>query len=647
VPHCSSVRVSMRYRFSATVLTCILLLGGLGIANGVVAKSDHGHELDQGHHQQSYHRSPGWFNEDEEIAELAGTPSNHESLRGSRPVREGAYFVDNEELDAKSPGLGYRASPVVKDKIGGVYAAWGSKVMGVDNGDGWLKTSNGYLPYYVHGKAVVVKFATPEEAGIVTHQSGREWWGHVNYNEAAENGMRSWEELERQQGHLGRWCTAHNHLKQCSVAFVCKAGFCSECTISRDCNEKHACEWDASAGHRICIPRSLTRSWTWRETVCTELIVVTALLSAAAGMGGGGVYVPLLLLLLGFSTKEAIPLSQAMIVGGAVVNFIMFCGERHPEHKHRPRIDYDVVMMLNPGLAAGVTLGVMCNLVTPQWFIVVILIFTLVLALQKSLGKGIQQFKKESQQLAEKAAKGQSAAPAGSVKIRFADIPSFFVLAQENSRPLSLIGGCWLVFLACNFIRAPSCTTAYWFQRLSLVGICLFFTISGQTTIRSRLSSKGTSEGMMGWTESTLWLYPLMATVAGFLGGFLGIGGGIIMGPLLLELGMDAPASQATTAMFVFLSSSLAAIQFMVLGKSMPEFALWFTAWVVVSTFAGQTVIDYILQRWQRSSLIVLSIAAIIAGSLCMMTAIGAKDIYVDIARGADMGFKPMNLCGH
>jgi len=503
VPHCSSVRVSMRYRFSATVLTCILLLGGLGIANGVVAKSDHGHELDQGHHQQSYHRSPGWFNEDEEIAELAGTPSNHESLRGSRPVREGAYFVDNEELDAKSPGLGYRASPVVKDKIGGVYAAWGSKVMGVDNGDGWLKTSNGYLPYYVHGKAVVVKFATPEEAGIVTHQSGREWWGHVNYNEAAENGMRSWEELERQQGHLGRWCTAHNHLKQCSVAFVCKAGFCSECTISRDCNEKHACEWDASAGHRICIPRSLTRSWTWRETVCTELIVVTALLSAAAGMGGGGVYVPLLLLLLGFSTKEAIPLSQAMIVGGAVVNFIMFCGERHPEHKHRPRIDYDVVMMLNPGLAAGVTLGVMCNLVTPQWFIVVILIFTLVLALQKSLGKGIQQFKKESQQLAEKAAKGQSAAPAGSVKIRFADIPSFFVLAQENSRPLSLIGGCWLVFLACNFIRAPSCTTAYWFQRLSLVGICLFFTISGQTTIRSRLSSKGTSEGMMGWTERT------------------------------------------------------------------------------------------------------------------------------------------------
>ena len=41
------------------------------------------------------------------------------------------------------------------------------------------------------------------------------------------------------------------------------------------------------------------------------------MLSAAAGIGGGGVYVPLMLLLLGLSAKEAVPLSQALIFGGA------------------------------------------------------------------------------------------------------------------------------------------------------------------------------------------------------------------------------------------------------------------------------------------------------------------------------------------
>merc|ERR1719478_1274015 len=128
--------------------------------------------------------------------------------------------------------------------------------------------------------------------------------------------------------------------------------------------------------------------------MCTVLVVITALLSAAAGMGGGGVYVPLLLLLLGFSTKEAVPLSQAMIVGGAIVNVLMFCGERHPKFPHRPRIDYDVIMMMNPGLAAGVTIGVICHLISPQWLIVMTLLVTLAITLQKSLTKGIQSWQK-------------------------------------------------------------------------------------------------------------------------------------------------------------------------------------------------------------------------------------------------------------
>merc|ERR1719449_34308 len=98
----------------------------------------------------------------------------------------------------------------------------------------------------------------------------------------------------------------------------------------------------------ICVPRDLKNHWNHMEVIATILIVLTAMLSAAAGMGGGGVYVPLLLLLGGLSTKEAVPLSQAMIVGGASVNVIMFCGERHPKDPRRPKIDYEVLMMLNP-----------------------------------------------------------------------------------------------------------------------------------------------------------------------------------------------------------------------------------------------------------------------------------------------------------
>merc|ERR1719463_419478 len=164
-----------------------------------------------------------------------------------------------------------------------------------------------------------------------------------------------------------------------------------------------------------------------------------------------------------------------------------------------------------------------------------------------------------------------------------------------NTKPMCLIGGCWATFFMMNLVKAQQCSTMYWLQLLGMIVICLVFTVAGTFVIQGRMLDSSDSEGVLSWTPTTLWLYPLLSVIAGFLGGFLGIGGGIIMGPLLLELGMSAEANQATTAMFVFLSSSLATIHFAMLDKAMPQFVLWFTFWVFVSTFVGQTLIDYIL----------------------------------------------------
>jgi len=185
----------------------------------------------------------------------------------------------------------------------------------------------------------------------------------------------------------------------------------------------------------------------------------------------------------------------------------------------------------------------------------------------------------------------------------------------------------------------------YWFHKLFMLAICLGFTFLGARFILGRDNSV-TEEGLLEWTPKTMWLYPIYAAVAGFLGGFLGIGGGIIMGPLLLELGMVPEANQATTAMFVFLSSTLATMQFVLAGAAMPQYVAWFTAWVTVSTFVGQTGIDYLLRKYKRSSIIVLSIAGIIAGSLFMMTIVGGIDIYKDLTKGNYMGFVSHKLCG-
>ena len=70
-----------------------------------------------------------------------------------------------------------------------------------------------------------------------------------------------------------------------------------------------------------------------------------------------------------------------------------------------------------------------------------------------------------------------------------------------------------------------------------------------------------------------------------------------------------------------------------------------FAFWVVLSTFVGQTAIDYILQKYKRSSIIVLSISAIIGASMVMMTLTGSMDVYEDLHTGAHMGFSPYKMC--
>lgn len=490
-------------------------------------------------------------------------------------------------------------------------------------------------------------YGVPQQ--ISTHLGGRQWWGFPHYDRDSNMARRDWEQFALAHGHYGKQCTPQTRQEQCSDAYVCRAGTCLECQVSRDCGEKFKCV-SSTTGRMLCIPRDLASQWAWREVVCTILIIITAMLSAAAGMGGGGVYVPLLLLLLGLSTKEAVPLSQAMIVGGAVVNVLMFCGERHPKYTHRPRIDYDVIMMMNPALAAGVTIGVICHLISPQWLIVTTLLVTLAITLQKSATKGHAAWKKESAALAAEAANGSQGGGSGSghseqIKIKLADFPAFKQFAMDNTKPMLLIGACWMSFFILNLVKAPQCSTLYWLQLLGMLILCFMFTAAGAQVLKQRENNADSMEGLVTWTPTTMWLYPMLSMVAGFLGGFLGIGGGIIMGPLLLELGMTAEGNQATTAMFVFLSSSLATIQFVVLGKTMPQFVLWFTLWVVLSTFIGQTGIDYMLRKYKRSSVIILSIAGIIAGSLVMMSYIGIVEVYNDIQRGANMGLKPHNLC--
>jgi uncharacterized membrane protein YfcA len=196
----------------------------------------------------------------------------------------------------------------------------------------------------------------------------------------------------------------------------------------------------------------------------------------------------------------------------------------------------------------------------------------------------------------------------------------------------------WMAFLMINLMHPERCSNAHWMQLGMLLVVAGVFTVcaSRVTNLHNDdLDMKGNSVK-----------FAAMAFLAGFLGGFLGIGGGMVMGPVLLELGLLPEVGQATTALFVLLSSSLGTAQFVLLGKEMPYFVLWYTFWVAISTIGGQMMSDRIVRVYKRTSFIVFAVCGVVAMSAVMMIWVGASDVMENLETGRNMGFNFANVCG-
>jgi len=75
--------------------------------------------------------------------------------RASTPAR---YLVDNRELNAQNPGIACRASKNMSDRMD-EEVLWGNVVTGVDEGDGWLRLMERYLPMVLDGQPALVPAA--------------------------------------------------------------------------------------------------------------------------------------------------------------------------------------------------------------------------------------------------------------------------------------------------------------------------------------------------------------------------------------------------------------------------------------------------------------------------------------------------------
>nr|XP_023879384.1 sulfite exporter TauE/SafE family protein 3-like isoform X2 [Quercus suber] len=359
--------------------------------------------------------------------------------------------------------------------------------------------------------------------------------------------------------------------------------------------------------------------FSWKIVVGTIVGFFGAALGSVGGVGGGGIFVPMLTLIIGFDPKSSTAISKCMIMGAAGSTVYYNLRLRHPTLE-MPLIDYDLALLFQPMLMLGISIGVAFNVMFADWMVTVLLIILFIGTSTKALFKGIDTWKKETmmKKEASKLLESESKPGDGSGE-EYKALPSGPAAPEEEEVPLirniywkevSLLVYVWVAFLIIQIVKTytVTCSTEYWVLN------CL-----------------------------QVLLYCSCGIIAGMVGGLLGLGGGFILGPLFLELGIPPQVASATSTFAMVFSSSMSVVQYYLLNRFPVPYASYFVLVATLAAFTGQHVVRKIIALLGRASIIIFILALTIFVSAISLGGVGIANMVEKMANQEYMGFE--NLC--
>jgi len=438
--------------------------------------------------------------------------------------------------------------------------------------------------------------------------------------------------------------------------------------------------------------------WDTQDIVAFSCAAVLIMIAAGGGIGGGGVLVPTYIFVLGFEPKYAIPLSNCTILGSSISNLILNVSKRHPK-ADRPLIDWDIMLMMEPLTIAGAVCGTFINVLSPPWLITIMLVLLLSATAYKTLNKGIKCFREESAALAEKESatpketvsdggeyktledgggipEGGASNPVSTTEIKSleCDEPDprmlraqkqenetyIEILKSEQNHPawkvlvMFLVTGGMLLFTVLkgggdiNPLNLNCHDTLYWILTLAAIPYVLFFCFIGRQHLLKKFYAKQDCgyeylPKDVEWNERNTVRYPLLCSVAGLAAGMFGIGGGIVKGPLMLEMDVEPKVTSATSATMILFTSSGASVSYLIFQQLNLHYASVVFCLGVVFTLIGQLSLTALVKRYNRNSLIILVIGATVFLSAIFM-GIESSSSLIELAKGKAEGGG--NICG-
>ncbi|RNF05650.1 hypothetical protein TraAM80_04483 [Trypanosoma rangeli] len=401
-------------------------------------------------------------------------------------------------------------------------------------------------------------------------------------------------------------------------AFACDTnrGVCVPCNTSDECYPR---AMECRGGE--CVAKDLASGFSALLGVALLCAFVVCSIAVLAGVGGGGIHIPMFCLLMAVPMDIAVGLSQSTTCGQSFLNVFLAVQKRFPSADcSRPLINYQYLTLLIPLGVIGTLIGGVPNKVFPDLVRSILLFILLVIVLYRTALKLIAQYRKDQAvrrepipvPSSEEEVAGTLHTPEGTPSLNQPQYPWLEILCVVSSFLVNLAFAAWRSRTKCG---GGVYIVTYCIPIIANVILFLWY--------RYRLAKMERSRLTFYWNARTTILYPLVSVVAGIAAAMLGIGGGLVLGFVLYEVGLipeEASVTGGVATLFLALSSALSLL---IEGRLLIDYAGVFFACGLFSAVIGDFVFMRLIKKYKLRFLIVAALVTITAGSLVFLSGFG------------------------
>lgn len=381
-----------------------------------------------------------------------------------------------------------------------------------------------------------------------------------------------------------------------------------------------------------------------KEIAGLVLIVIVAGLANTGGIGGGTLLTSILIMFFYYTENQALAVVYGLVFGGSLGNFINIVGRRDAKTK-KPLINYDLALLCMPTMVLGTTVGVILGRMVAPIVIILGIIIVTTFTLLKVFKKAKKQYAEETREKHnkyvpfvnsdgdfnnERLIPVTDSGDQGEIDPKLADILKRERKLFPKSKYGILFGLLFTVMILSLFrgsnnfdsiIGLSYCGVGYWGIYVLTLVLCLLIFFFNRSILKKNIQAKENfhhevAQGDFELSGESTKKLTSLSGLAGVLAGLLGIGGGMVMNPTLLSMGIPAQTVAATSGFFVVQTSFISLFQSLLYGDVPLKEEGFFFLVSLIGSFGVSLFLTWLMKKTKRASLVLFALLAVLILSI-------------------------------